>query len=174
MDPRSYWIGLGWVFTECSLGTDQCGSSDGLSPPQFHAAAALDSTPAVCAGRPPRRQAAPAGLPDVRAPRRPPYPPSVAASLRAGRPTRRPRRPPSTKHNTKDDCWLIIAGKVPLTPGSRLEFLPFIIKSSKRLFSPQSDRHPLILISLGISRFSPFRRCLVALRKFFEKASFYI
>ena len=102
MDPRSYWIGLGWVFTECSLGTDQCGSSDGLSPPQFHAAAAFDSTPAVCAGRPPRRQAAPAGLPDVRAPRRPPYPPSVTASLRAGRPTRRPDGcpPPSTTPRT--------------------------------------------------------------------------
>ena len=149
------WVGLG--IHRVQFGYGSMWIDDGLSPPQFHAAAALDSTPAVCAGHPPRQQAAPAGLPDVRAPRRPPYPPFVPAALPAVRDGRPPRRLPSAKHNTKDDCWLIIAGKVPLTPGSRLQFLPFIIKSSKRLFSPQSDLHPLILISLGISRFSPFR-----------------
>ena len=162
MDPRSYWIGLGWVFTECSLGTDQCGSSDGLSPPQFHAAAALDSTPAVCAGRPPRRQAAPAGLPDVRAPRRPPYPPSVTASLRAGRPTRRPRRPPSAPaalRQAQHQGRLLAHHRWQGTPHSRISprvpsFHYQIIEAS---VFPQSDLHPLILISLGISRFSPFR-----------------
>ena len=152
MDPRSYWIGLGWVFTECSLGTDQCGSSDGLSPPQFHTAAALDSTPAVCAGRPPRRQAAPAGLPDVRAPRRPPYPPFVPAALpavRAGRP------PPSTTPRTTAGSSSL--ARYPSLPD--LASSSFLSLSNHRsvCVSPQSDLHPLILISLGISRFSPFR-----------------
>ena len=119
MDSRSYWAGLGWVFTKRGLGAGRAwvltgvASSVGSSPRFLFlgvAGAAAFADRRSC--RPPRRQAPPAALRvgrttclprsalaalsavrDDRPSRCPPWPPSMPAAVHAGRRPRRPRRP---------------------------------------------------------------------------------
>jgi len=90
MDSRSYWAGLGWVFTKHGLGAGRAWVLTGwvessVSLSRSRRSRRLRRSEVL----PPSSPAGPAGCP----PRRPHY---LPAALRAGRPERRPRRPPFT------------------------------------------------------------------------------
>ena len=105
MDSRSYWAGLGWVFTKRGLGAGRAWVLTGCVESSVSLSRSRRSRrlrrsevlpPSSPAGRPPRRQAAPAAL---RVGRTTCLPRSALAALsvvRDDRPSRCPRWSPST------------------------------------------------------------------------------